>query len=81
MDQERHYPGRVSGTALHNPDFAALAQAYGGHGERVTRTEDFAPAYARARAAPGPAVIELVLDPEALSPSQTLSQMRAKAQA
>ena len=79
MHQERHYPGRVSGTALHNPDFAALARAYGGHGERVTRTEDFASAFARARASGGPAVIELVLDPEALSPGRTLSETRAAA--
>lgn len=79
MHQERHYPGRVSGTGLHNPDFAALAQAYGGLGERVTRTEDFAPAYERARASGRLCVIELVLDPEALSPGQSLSQIRAAA--
>ena len=77
MHQERSYPGRVSGTALHNPDFAALAQAYGGHGERVTRTEAFPDAYARARASGRLAVIELVLDAEALAPGQTLSEARA----
>ena len=81
MHQERHYPGRVSGTALHNPDFAALARAYGGHGEHVTRTEDFAAAFERARAAQGPAVIELALDPEALAPAQTLTELRAAATA
>ena len=50
MHQERHYPGRVSATNLKNPDFAAYARAFGGHGERVERTEEFAPALA-ARAA------------------------------
>ncbi len=48
MHQERTYPGRVSGTDMANPDFAALARAYGGHGERVDRTEDFPAAFARA---------------------------------
>ncbi|KAA9006070.1 thiamine pyrophosphate-binding protein [Histidinibacterium aquaticum] len=78
MHQERQYPGRVSGTALANPDFAALARAYGGHGERVERTEDFPAAFERATAAGTVAVIELVLDPEALSPSATLSELRAQ---
>jgi acetolactate synthase-1/2/3 large subunit len=78
MHQERTYPGRVSGTDLHNPDFAALARAYGGHGERVERTEDFAAAFARARAAGVPAVIDLMLDGEALAPAQTLSEARAQ---
>ena len=73
MHQERHYPGRVSGTDLFNPDYAALARAYGGHGERVERTEDFAAAFERAQASALPAVIELRLDPEALSPGQNLS--------
>jgi acetolactate synthase-1/2/3 large subunit len=77
MHQERHYPGRVSGTNLVNPDFAALARAHGGHGERVERTEDFAPALGRALAAERPAIVELVLDPEALSTGQTLSEIRA----
>ncbi|MEF9604694.1 thiamine pyrophosphate-dependent enzyme, partial [Paracoccus sp. PXZ] len=63
MHQERSYPGRVSGTALANPDFAALARAYGGHGETVTRQEDFADAFARAQEAGRLAVLELVLDP------------------
>ena len=77
MHQERHYPGRVSGTALANPDFAALARSYGGHGETVDRTEDFADAFARAQAAGTLAVIELKLDPEALSTGLTLSETRA----
>ncbi len=77
MHQERSYPGRVSGTDLANPDFAALARAYGGHGETVTQDADFAPALARAIASGGLAVIELVLDPEALTTTRTLSQVRS----
>ena len=80
MHQERHYPGRVSGTDLTNPDFAALAQAYGGHGERVDKTADFPAAFSRALAADLPAVIELTIDPEALSTGLTLSQTRALGQ-
>ena len=77
--QERNYPARVSGTTLENPDFAALARAYGFHAERVARTEDFAPAFARARASGTGAVLDLDISPEALTPRQTLSQMRAAA--
>lgn len=73
MHQEKHYPGRVSGTQLANPDFAALARAYGGHGETVTTTADFAPAFARAQASGTLAVIELQVSPDALSTSLTLS--------
>jgi len=75
MHQEREYPGRVSGTGLVNPDFAALARAYGGHGETVERTEDFAAAFERAQASGKPAIIDLKTDPEALSPRLTLSGM------
>lgn len=67
MHQERHFPGRVSGTQLVNPDFAALARAYGGHGETVTRTGQFAEAFAAAGAAGRPAIIDLRVSPEALS--------------
>ncbi len=79
MHQETHYPGRVHGTGLVNPDFAALARAYGAHGERVERTEDFAEAFERALAAAKPALIELVLDPEVLTPTQTITGLREKA--
>jgi acetolactate synthase-1/2/3 large subunit len=79
MHQERAYPGRVSGTALENPDFAALARAFGGHGELVVRTAEFAPAFERAIASGLPALIELRIDPEAISPNTTLSEIRAKA--
>jgi acetolactate synthase-1/2/3 large subunit len=79
MHQERHYPGRVSGTDLRNPDFVALAQAFGLQAELVERTEDFAGALARARSAGGPALIELRCDPEALTPRATLSAIREQA--
>lgn len=79
MHQERHYPARVSGTALANPDFAALARAYGGHGETVTVTANFSDAFARAQASGLPSVIHLKLDAEALTSSATLSEIRAAA--
>ena len=79
MHQERHFPGRVSGTDLVNPDFAALARAYGGHGERVERAEDFPAAFERALEAGVPAVLHLVVDPEAITPRQTISQIRSAA--
>ncbi|MBN8952207.1 thiamine pyrophosphate-binding protein [Rhizobium sp. 60-20] len=75
MHQEREYPGRVSATALDNPDFAALARAYGGHGETVKATEEFGPAFERARASGKPAIIEIALDPEAITPSRTLTEI------
>ncbi|RUS61038.1 thiamine pyrophosphate-binding protein [Pseudorhodobacter sp. E13] len=77
MHQERHYPGRPSGTDLANPDFAALARAYGGHGETVTDQADFPAAFARAQAAGTLAIIELKLDPDMLTTGQSLSQLRA----
>ena len=72
MHQEKHYPGRVSGTALANPDFAALARAYGGHGETVENDAGFAAAFARARDSGRAAMIELRVDPAALSTGQVL---------
>ncbi|RUW01286.1 MULTISPECIES: thiamine pyrophosphate-binding protein [unclassified Mesorhizobium] len=78
MHQEREYPSRVVATDLKNPDFAALARAYGGHGETVERTEDFAPAFERARASGKPAIVEIRLDPEAITPTRTLTQIRDK---
>ena len=77
MYQERSYPGRVSGTALTNPDFARLIEAYGGHGETVVNTADFAPAFRRAVESGRPAVIELVMDPEQITTRATVSQLRA----
>jgi acetolactate synthase I/II/III large subunit len=79
MHQEREYPGRVYGTELRNPDFAAYARAFGGHGETVERTADFAPAFERAAAAGKPAIIELKIDPDAITPVTTLSAIRDRA--
>lgn len=79
MHQEKHYPGRVSGTDLFNPDFVALARAYGGHGELVESDADFPAAFDRARASGRLAIIELRLDPEALTTGATLTQTRTTA--
>jgi acetolactate synthase-1/2/3 large subunit len=81
MHQERRFPGRVSGTDLENPDFAALARAFGAHGERVERSEDVPAAFERALAARVPAVLHLPVDAEALTPRQTLSEIRASSEA
>jgi acetolactate synthase I/II/III large subunit len=79
MHQERHFPGRVVGTDLENPDFPALARAYGAHGERVERTDDFEGAFERALASGKPSVLELPVDPERISPRVTLTDLRAGA--
>ena len=79
MHQEREYPARESGTALHNPDFAKLAEACGAFGAVVDRTEDFADAFDRALASGKAALIEVRVDPEALTPAATLSGTREKA--
>ncbi len=79
MHQEREYPGRVSSTDLVNPDFAAYARAFGGHGEVVEKTADFPDAMQRARASNKPSIIEIKLDPEAITPTRTLSQIRDRA--
>ena len=73
MHQERAYPGHVEGTALANPDVAALAAAYGCHAERVERDEDVAAAFARALAADRPALLHLVCDPVAITPGALLA--------
>ena len=77
MHQEYHYPGRVIATSLINPDFAALAQSCGAHGERVNATAEFPAALERALSSGKTAVIELKLDPEAISPNQTIANLRA----
>ncbi len=79
MHQEREYPTRISGTALRNPDFAAYARAFGGFGVTVDATADFAGAYAAARASGQPAIIHLKIDPDAILPGATLTQIRTKA--
>lgn len=81
MHQERTYPGRPSATKLVNPDFAALARTYGAFGATVETAEEFGPAYAAARASGKPAILHMKLDPEAITPAASLSQIRAAAQA
>jgi acetolactate synthase-1/2/3 large subunit len=76
MHQEREYPNRVSATHLNNPDFAALARSYGGHGERVERTDEFAPAFERALESGRPAILHCIVDPQALTPARTLDQIK-----
>jgi len=79
MHQEREYPERVSGTQLVNPDFAALARAYGLHAGTVERTEDFEAAFERAWTSETAALLELRIDPEAITTRTTLSAIRAAA--
>jgi acetolactate synthase-1/2/3 large subunit len=76
MHQERQFPGRVVGTELENPDFVRYAESFGAHGERVERTEQFPEALERALEAGRPALVELVIDPEAITPRVTLSEIR-----
>ena len=79
MHQEKHYPGRVSGTELQNPHFAAFARSFGAVGEIVEDTAQFAPAYERCVASGKPAVIEVRIDPQAITPNTTLDKIRAAA--
>ncbi len=79
MYQERAYPGRVSGTTLTNPDFAKFIEAFGGHGETVAATAEFAPAFRRAVASGKPAVIELAMNPEQITNRATIADLRAAA--
>jgi acetolactate synthase-1/2/3 large subunit len=79
MHQEIHYPGRVIGTALSSPDFAAYARAFGGHGERVTATSEFAPAFRAAAASGKPSIIHCITDPDAITPTRSLSRIRGDA--
>ncbi|MDP6552524.1 MAG: thiamine pyrophosphate-binding protein [Arenicellales bacterium] len=78
MHQEMHYPGRTRNSDLHNPDFMALAGAYGFAAERVTQTAEFGPVLRRALAAQGSTLIELVTDAEAIAHTTTLSEIRAR---
>jgi acetolactate synthase-1/2/3 large subunit len=80
MHQERHYPGRVIATGLRNPDFADYARAFGGYGATVERTADFFAAFAAALGSGKPAIIHLKVDPEALTPTMSLSATRERAQ-
>lgn len=79
MHQELHYPARVSATQLNNPDFAAYAEAFGGHGERVTQTEQFGPAFERAVASQKPAILHCIIDPQTITPTTTLEKIRQQA--
>jgi acetolactate synthase-1/2/3 large subunit len=79
MHQEREYPERVSGSDLKTPDFVAYARAFGAHGERVERTEEFMPAFERAVQSGKAAVIELITDPEQISTRTTITALRAAA--
>jgi acetolactate synthase-1/2/3 large subunit len=79
MHQEREYPGRVSATDLVNPDFAAMAKSFGGFGATVTRTEEFAPAFLAAQASGLPSILHVKFDAEGITPTTTLSAIRAKA--
>jgi acetolactate synthase-1/2/3 large subunit len=79
MHQERHYPGRVIATDLRNPDFAAYARAFGGHGATVSTTGDFGPAFRDACAAGKPAILRLAMDVDAITPMTTLTAIRNQA--
>jgi acetolactate synthase-1/2/3 large subunit len=79
MHQERHYPGRVIGTELRNPDFADYARAFGGFGIKVDKTADFAAAFAAAEKSGRPAIIHCKVDPDAITPATTLTAIRKKA--
>jgi acetolactate synthase-1/2/3 large subunit len=78
MHQERDHPARVSGTDLRGQDFVQIALGYGCHTERVTKTADFAPALARARASGRAAVLELMTDPEQITSRTTISALRSR---
>jgi acetolactate synthase-1/2/3 large subunit len=78
MHQERLYPGRVVGTSLVNPDFAALARGFGAAGITIEETRDFLPVLRRALSASIPTVIELKIDPEAISARQSLNEIRKR---
>ena len=76
MHQEREFPHHLSGSQLQNPDFAALAQAYGYNGVRITQTAEFEPAFVKALASDRGTVIEVMLDPEVITTRTTLSAIR-----
>ena len=77
MHQEREYPTRISASTLKNPDFAAYARAFGGHGERVENTDEFAAAFERCVASGKPSIIHCLTNPELLTPAMTITQLRA----
>src|SRR5260221_9754229 len=81
LHQNAHYPGRVVATGLKNPDFAAYARAFGGYGATVVKTADFLPAFEAAQKSGKPAILHLKVDPDALTPTMSLTATREKAQA
>ncbi|MFL6717907.1 MAG: thiamine pyrophosphate-binding protein [Burkholderiaceae bacterium] len=72
MHQEKRFPGRISATGIHNPDFVAMAQSFGAYGELVESTEQFEAAFARARASGKPSLLELRTDPRQITPAMRL---------
>jgi acetolactate synthase-1/2/3 large subunit len=76
MHQERDYPERVIGTDMQNPDFCKLAEAYGAQAELVTKTEEFGPAFERAKIADRPVLIEIITDPDQITPTMTIEDLR-----
>ncbi|MBA2351228.1 MAG: thiamine pyrophosphate-binding protein [Burkholderiales bacterium] len=81
MHQEKNYPGRVAGTELRNPDFAAVARAYGARGDTVVTTAEFAPAFERALSGAGPALLHVRIDPQALTMNASLDDLREQGRA
>lgn len=77
MHQERHYPQRVSGTSMVNPDFSLLAKAYGIFSTKIENNDQFAPALEQALKETGPSFLHLILDAEVITPGQTISEIRA----
>jgi acetolactate synthase-1/2/3 large subunit len=77
MHQERAYPWRVSGTQVTNPDFSKYIEAFGGHGEVVSHTSEFTPAFRRAVKSDKPAVIELRMNPDQITTRATVADLRA----
>ena len=78
MHQEKHFPERVIATTLTNPDFAAFARSFGAEGVQISETREFRPALQKALDAGKPTVIEMLVSPEALTPTQTLSEIRSQ---
>jgi acetolactate synthase-1/2/3 large subunit len=76
MHQERAYPWRVSGTQVTNPDFSKYIEAFGGHGEVVSHTAEFTPAFRRAVKSDKPAVIELRMNPDQITTRATVADLR-----
>jgi acetolactate synthase-1/2/3 large subunit len=79
MHQEREYPKRISATELRNPDFTALARAYGGWAETIEATEEFEPALDKALNRKGIRLLHCKTDVEQISNATTIAKLREKA--